>query len=159
METAKSAAFSLFNSSVDQWSKGFSSLESGLQTKKDSVSLYCKNSVSCYISDHFPIMIEENTREPHVGEIRYLEHRANWNVFTNRTRMEDHTQLIDEHDIDELVTIYRNHIIKAANIAIPKSNCNPRPKKSSLVECRMWKCYTSEETGIQEIPKDKARSR
>ena len=80
-----------------------------------------------YGSDHFPVVIEVADVDPHVAEVRFMEHRANWTTFNRETFIEYSEELIDNHNCEELIDIYNKHIIWAANVAIPKSVCAPRP--------------------------------
>ena len=82
-----------------------------------------------YGSDHKPVMISEVEDNPHISQVRYLEHKANWNLFRELTYWNDADFDIDGTDVNQLITQYNCHIITAAQIAIPKSSGLPRKYK------------------------------
>jgi len=81
-------------------------------------------------SDHYPITIEIYNNEPFIPEIRYMEHRANWSLFEQETNVNVNDDIFQEYTVDELIAYFTNHIIRAANKAIPKSSNRPRPKRN-----------------------------
>ena len=81
-----------------------------------------------YGSDHYPIVIIEITTEAQSAEPRFLEHRANWETFRQNTIIENYELLTNNNTIDELIEIYNDHIISAANLSIPKSSGKIYPK-------------------------------
>lgn len=82
-----------------------------------------------YGSDHYPIIIEEIDSIIPMTQTRYVERRADWNKFRELTKIDDPMNLVDEFCVDELMEIYNQQIISAADISIPKSSPIPRPRK------------------------------
>ena len=81
-----------------------------------------------YGSDHYPILLTEINPEPCVRERRYIEDRADWNIFYQSTFIVNTEDLLENLTIDDLIESYNNHIIQAANISIPKSSGKTQQK-------------------------------
>ena len=82
-----------------------------------------------YGSDHFPISIEFITNEQHNPEKRYLEHKANWNTFEENTIVDEDPTDLNDQSIEHLLETFTSKIRHAADIAIPTSSMQPKPKK------------------------------
>ena len=80
-------------------------------------------------SDHHPVVVEVSNVEPHVAEVRYMEHRAHWKLFNCQTYIDFTEELLAHHNSDELVNIFNEHIIGAAETAIPKSKGTSLPNR------------------------------
>ena len=80
-----------------------------------------------YGSDHFPILIEVEDVDPYSPKVRFMEHRADWTKFNTLTIIENTEELLADLDCDELIDSFNKHITQAANSAIPKATCTPRP--------------------------------
>lgn len=83
-----------------------------------------------YGSDHYPIIIQEHDPEiNHHFPERYQEHKADWKKYENLTKINNYETTTQESTVDELIEIFNNHIISAANASIPKSSTKPRPRR------------------------------
>ena len=80
-----------------------------------------------YGSDHYPLLISELERNAHEPQERYLEDKADWTSFYEDTRIDNYNTTTNT--TTELIDFYNNHIITAADKAIPKSNGYLRPRK------------------------------
>ena len=76
---------------------------------------------------------EANPREP-----RYQLHKADWKKYTDETYIYPYDELMKISPINELLSFYNNVLISAADITIPKSgrNCRPRQVPWWTRECQ-----------------------
>ena len=106
-----------------------SAIDLSLCTADVSTEMSWRTLDDLYGSDHYPVVIEVSNENPYAAEPRYMEHRANWTRFNRETSIRNSEDLLSHHNCDELVDIFTELIIKAADIAIPKSSCILRPTK------------------------------
>ena len=58
-----------------------------------------------------------------------MEHKADWNLFKERTSLVNGDDLAEHSTVDDLVSLFNNHIRNAADAAIPKSSGVPKPQR------------------------------
>lgn len=82
-----------------------------------------------YGSDHFPISIKETNAQNPALDQRFQLHKADWKLFETVTMIEPFDEILTIRSIDDLISFFNNHIIAAAEIAIPKSSPFQQPRK------------------------------
>ena len=86
------------------------------------------NDLHC--SDHFPLFLTFHNFNPtNRNNPKYIYDRADWTSFTLNAVI---TPAMIQGDIDNAVALVTDNIIRAANIAIPKSTGSPKK------HCRLW---------------------
>ncbi|KAI5754325.1 hypothetical protein M8J77_007745 [Diaphorina citri] len=79
-----------------------------------------------YHSDHYPVLIKilshntgnTNTQSKQV----WLYKKADWSKFRDKIKFHENLELTNCENIEEVIEIMNNDILKAANLAIPKLN-------------------------------------
>ncbi|KAI5707907.1 hypothetical protein M8J77_012291 [Diaphorina citri] len=79
-----------------------------------------------YHSDHYPVLIKilshntgnTNTQSKEV----WLYKKADWSKFREKIKFHENLELTNCENIEEVIEIMNNDILKAANLAIPKLN-------------------------------------
>lgn len=83
---------------------------------------------SLYGSDHFPLMLNTNTKTPkHTTPPKWKITKANWTLFTEKIEQNNLT-FTENLDIETNVTQITNKILEAASIAIPVRQPNDQRK-------------------------------
>ena len=75
-------------------------------------------------SDHFPIIISENSSTQHNSTPRFNLNKADWKLFHDLTVVTEDEYIEENPDIDELVDKFNSLVLNAASAAIPRTSTN-----------------------------------
>ena len=73
-----------------------------------------------YASDHYPIILRNNSQERENSNPRWCLHRADWSLFQLRTEITENEEQ-DLNDTDQIAKIITDNLLQAAAEAIPKT--------------------------------------